>query len=258
MTLEEIIDQHYEELNENDLYIWQYIYHHKTECQRMSIQELAHACNVSHTSIIRFAKKLGLDGYSELKVYIKWSLNRPSNFDHQILKNSADEMRETIDQMEYGDHEQILQSIDLARRVFIYPTGEVQYHVGQEMKREFAYRGKIMHLIEGSTELDTVLNRIDPSDVFLIISLSGDNEIAVTLAKFLQRMHVPTIGMAMDNGNLLSKYCSQFIGIKTSYFDTGFYEKRFTCTAQYFLAVELLFLSYLEYSSMQAKEQRIS
>lgn len=251
MSLEEMIDSHYEELNENDLYIWQYIYHHKMECQKMSIQDLAHACNVSHTSIIRFAKKLGMDGYSELKVAIKWSLHRPSTFDHHILTQCAGEMRETIDQMVYGDFESILASIDQAKRVFLYPTGEVQYHVAQEMKREFAYRGRIMHLIEGDTELDAVLNRADKNDVFMIISLSGDNETAVTLAKVLEKMHIRSIGIARDNGNLLSKYCDAFIGIKTSYFDTGFYDKRFTCTAQYFLVVELLFLAYLEYSAMK-------
>lgn len=256
MTLEEIIDSHYEELNENDLYIWQYIYHHKSECQKMSIQDLSHACNVSHSSIIRFAKKLGMDGYSELKVAIKWSQERSSTFDHQILSKCANDMHETIDQMMYGDYEAILTAIDEADRIFLYPTGEVQYHVAQELKREFAYRGKIMHVIEGTTELDTVLNRGNRNDIFLILSLSGDNETAVTLAKVLERMHIHSIGIAMNNGNLLSKYCDMFIGIKTSNFDAGFYEKRFTCTAQYFLVVELLFLSYLEYCANKEKTHK--
>ena len=29
MTIEELVNSHYDQLNENDLYIWQYIYHHK-------------------------------------------------------------------------------------------------------------------------------------------------------------------------------------------------------------------------------------
>ena len=74
MMLDEMVNSHYDQLNENDLYIWQYIYHHKSDCQKMSIQELARTCNVSHTSIIRFCKKIGLDGYSELKIHLKWSI----------------------------------------------------------------------------------------------------------------------------------------------------------------------------------------
>ncbi|MDE6195793.1 MAG: MurR/RpiR family transcriptional regulator, partial [Erysipelotrichaceae bacterium] len=76
MTLEKLVNQYYDKLNENDKYIWQYIYHHQQECQKMSIQELARICNVSHTTIIRFAKKIGLDGYSDIKMYLKWGLDK--------------------------------------------------------------------------------------------------------------------------------------------------------------------------------------
>lgn len=58
MKLDKLVDEHYHELNEIDLYIWQYILHHKRECQKMSIKDLAYNCNVSHTSILRFTKKL--------------------------------------------------------------------------------------------------------------------------------------------------------------------------------------------------------
>ena len=64
MTLDELVESHYDELNENDLYIWQYIFHHKTECQKMSIQQLLMPAMFLITSIIRFTKKIGLDGYS--------------------------------------------------------------------------------------------------------------------------------------------------------------------------------------------------
>lgn len=255
MTLEELVETHYEQLNENDLYIWQFIYHHKRVCARMSIQELARSCNVSHTSILRFAKKLGMDGYSELKVSIKWSLEHKTTFDDHTISKCTNEMIETLHSMENQDMERMLQMIYEAKRIFIYTTGEVQYHVAQELKREFAYGKKIMHLIEGGTELDTVLNRSDEHDVFFIISLSGDNETAVTLAKVLQRMRSRSIGMAMSNGNLLSKHCDEFIGVKTSHFDTGYFERRFACTAQFFIAVELLFLRYLEYCSLQEEKQ---
>lgn len=251
MTLEELIDAHYDILNENDLYIWQYIYHHKRECQKMSIQELAHTCNVSHTSIIRFAKKLGLDGYCELKVHIKWSLERTSSFNTKILQHVGVELKNTIDMMETHDFDQVLMRLDQAERIFIYTTGEVQYHVAQELKREFVYQRKIMHVIEGGSELDTVLNRLTKEDMFIILSLSGDNEMAVTLVKYLQKMKIITVGIALDNGNLLSKYCNEYIGFKTSYFDTGTSDKRYCCTAQFFIIVNMLFLRYLEFCSLK-------
>lgn len=256
MLLEELIEQYYQELNENDLYIWQYIYHHKNVCQKMSIHDLSAECNVSHTSIIRFARKLGLDGYSELKVYIKQSLHRSSSFDHRTLHQSASDLKDTITTMETEDFDNVCEIIYQAKRIFIYPTGEVQLHAAEEMKREFVYRRKIMHVIEGNSELDNVLNHAAKEDAFLILSLSGDNETTVTLVKVLQRMHIPSIGIAVRNGNLLSKYCDEYIGFKTSYFDTGYIDKRYCCTAQFFLIVNLLFLNYLDYCSLKEKQMQ--
>mgnify|MGYP000968047963 CR=1 FL=1 len=36
MRLEELINKNYNRLNENDLYIWQYISAHRKECEKLS------------------------------------------------------------------------------------------------------------------------------------------------------------------------------------------------------------------------------
>ncbi len=249
MTLEEIIHTNYDKLNENDFYIWQYIYHHKEECQKMSIQQLAKACNVSHSTIIRFTKKIGLDGYSELKYYLKWSLNKKSKFSHQTLNNVTDELRETVDMMKNRDLDKILQLINDAKHIYIYSTGDVQRHTAKELKREFIYCKKTIYVIEGETEIDSVLRYSTKDDIFILISFSGDNEIVVTLAKALQGMKIPTIGIAIDKKNLLSQYVDEYIGFKTSTFQTGYFNNEYYCSVHYFLIANMLFLRYLEYCS---------
>ena len=72
MRLEELVNKHYDKLNHSDLYIWKYIFNHKKDCCNLTIDELANRCNVSRTTILRFAQKLSLKGYSELKIYLKW------------------------------------------------------------------------------------------------------------------------------------------------------------------------------------------
>ena len=76
MKLETLVYDNYKSLNENDKYIWKYILNNKKECENMSIQDLAANCNVSHTTILRFAQKLGLNGYSELKFCLKLENNK--------------------------------------------------------------------------------------------------------------------------------------------------------------------------------------
>ncbi|MFV0394714.1 MAG: MurR/RpiR family transcriptional regulator [Coprobacillaceae bacterium] len=222
-TIEELVEKHYDVLNENDLYIWQYIYHHKEQVQKMSIQELSHMCNVSHTSILRFTKKIGLEGDSELKFYLKLGLEQGPSFDRNLIHNSVNELTNTLRNLEGKDLDDILKLIDEARHVFIYGTGEVQYNAALEFKREFAYRRKIMHVVEGKTEIDTVLHTANEEDVFIIISMSGENEVAVNLAKALRKMRISSIGIALDTNNLLKKYCKEFIGFTCHAFHTGYY-----------------------------------
>ena len=58
-------------LGANDLHIWRYISTHRQECANLSIEALGAKCNVSRTTILRFAQKLGLSGFSELRLLLR-------------------------------------------------------------------------------------------------------------------------------------------------------------------------------------------
>ena len=51
MRLEDLIEQNYHKLSENELYIWEYIRQHPAECRSISIDQLAAACNISANQV---------------------------------------------------------------------------------------------------------------------------------------------------------------------------------------------------------------
>ena len=234
--------------NENDLYIWQYILHHKRECQRISIKDLARNCNVSHTSILRFTKKLGLEGFSELKVHLKWDLAQKPNFKPRIIDDTYHEFIETMERMKNRDLTNIMEMIEKAERVFVYGTGVVQANMAGELRRVFLYTNKVFHAVGNGTEIDTILNNVTKNDLFIIISLSGDNETAVTLARALRGLHIPRIGIAKVGNTLLSKYCDDMITFRYETFKVGMSDILYGSTAHFFIISDFLFLRYLEYS----------
>ena len=65
--IEELMNRYYENLNENDKLICKYIINNKDTCYKLSIDKFASKCNVSTTTLFRFAKKISLPGFSELK-----------------------------------------------------------------------------------------------------------------------------------------------------------------------------------------------
>lgn len=248
MTLDKLVEDNYHQLNENDLYIWQYILHHKRECQRISIKDLARNCNVSHTSILRFTKKLGLEGFSELKVHLKWDLAQKPNFKPRIIDDTYHEFIETMERMKNRDLTNIMEMIEKAERVFVYGTGVVQANMAGELRRVFLYTNKVFHAVGNGTEIDTILNNVTKNDLFIIISLSGDNETAVTLARALRGLHIPRIGIAKVGNTLLSKYCDDMITFRYETFKVGMSDILYGSTAHLFIISDFLFLRYLEYS----------
>ena len=71
MQLEELVNQYYDDLNENDLMIWKYILAHKKECCEISIDELSKRCNISRATISRFSQKISFEGFREFKMRLK-------------------------------------------------------------------------------------------------------------------------------------------------------------------------------------------
>ena len=102
MRLQELINKYYSQLNENDLYIWNYISNHKNECEKLAIDQLAHKCNVSRTTILRFAKKISLKGYSELKLYLKLD-NQENKEDHSTTQMVCNTYEEVIKRIQEKD-----------------------------------------------------------------------------------------------------------------------------------------------------------
>ena len=89
-----------------------------------------------------------------------------------------------------------MEMIEKAERVFVYGTGVVQANMAGELRRVFLYTNKVFHAVGNGTEIDTILNNVTKNDLFITLSLSGDNETAVTLARALRGLHIPRIGIA--------------------------------------------------------------
>ena len=61
------------DLNDLELEVYNYIMRHQEKVLEMKIRELAEGSHVSTTTVLRFCKKMGCNGYSEFKV--KYKLN---------------------------------------------------------------------------------------------------------------------------------------------------------------------------------------
>ena len=169
-------------------------------------------------------------------------------FDHATIPKIATELKATIDQISTQDLEAVVKDIHQATRVHIYPTGDVQTHVAQEFKKDFTFKNKLMNVIDGSSELDSILNTLKPTDLFIIISFSGNNVSAITLAKLLNRLNQKSLGISLNNDNPLTRYCTNFVGFNSTPYQISSSHSGY-CPSHLFLIEYFIYLKYLEYVS---------
>jgi DNA-binding MurR/RpiR family transcriptional regulator len=65
--------------------IAEFILAHREQVVRMSISELARDADVGESTVIRFCRAAGLDGYQDLKIRLAQDLAQPSHYVHEAI-----------------------------------------------------------------------------------------------------------------------------------------------------------------------------
>lgn len=253
MKLAELVNEYYQDLNENDIYIWNYIDHHRKECEHLAIDELAMRTHVSRTTVLRFAQKLSLTGYGELKVHLKWEngdIKEESRYLDQIVRI----YESIIETMSKKDLHSIFARIEKAKAIYVYGSGAVQSAFASEMKRIFQTSGKFIYTISASDEADTISTIINEEDLVFVISLSGESNHVKDFARKLKIKNVPIISITKEKENTLAHLSDENLYITTMYADLGNSRIPFEASTSFFILLEMLYLRYLEY--VEGEEQR--
>ncbi len=246
MKIEDLVQVHYHELNQTELYIWNYIMHHKKECEQISIQKLAGLCNISHTTILRFIRKLGFEGYGEFKYYLRWNENG-NEFGEQEVELCCQEVLRNVSLIRDRDCSDIFERIDGARRIFLYGTGEMQVNAAREMKRCFSAINIFSHLIEGIDEIKAVAEHSTEQDLFFVFSMSGENERVLELAEILKAHDARMIAFTYREDNRLGNMSDIHIPLFSHRVQAGKNLTDVHMVSHFSVIAELLFIKYLEY-----------
>lgn len=248
LRIEELIHKHFNDLNDTDLHIWKYIVNHKKECCHYTIYELADQCNVSRTTILRFANKLSLSGYSELKALLKIEDRGSLENTGYDIQRAFDSYYRTIEDMKKKDFSNINEMIAQAKQIYVYATGVMQKNIARELQRLFNTMGTYIIDIGSSGEINHFLKKMDAGSLVFIISLKGENVETIEFVRKLKLKDVPVISMTMFRDNTLATMCDENIYIYTLDL-RAMYQDQLTLTSSvgFFVAVETLYMRYQMY-----------
>lgn len=248
MKIEELINEYYSKLNENDHYILKYVLNNKSSCYELGINDLASKCNVSRSSILRLAQKLGFSGYSEFRVFLKWQDQEKSEKNINCIETFNSDLQETLKYAQNRDFEDICQLLDNAKRIFVYGTGTAQLNCAFELQRMFLAIGCHLHVIQANRELEMVLTNLTKEDVVIMISLSGDTPTLFFTVQALVAKGVPIVSVTNLNNNKLARMTpyNLYANSSTTRLSNGIKIDTF---ASFFIIAETLFRHYSNYCS---------
>lgn len=244
MHIEELLSLHHSEMNENDHYIWNYIQQHRKESEHMSIDMLAKNCHVSRSTILRFTRRIGLQGYAEFKVLL--AMDHPSDCTQssglqQVYHTYADYMAE----MKNKDYSRIIQYIAQSKHAYVYGTGSIQNNVASEIKRSFLIVDKLFFTITSANESYIFTDVIDHEDVIIMISFSGENQHLLEFTRKLKAKSVPIISITASRNNTLSHLADEalYVDVPDMANPLG---PRYQGLVNYFILVDFILVKYID------------
>lgn len=245
MILTELVTEHYEKLNKNDLKIYSYIMINKARFIEKNINELGEILDLSHSSIVGFSKKLGLDGFSELRYVVKWSTSYGTNFDENEIEYTKNDVNLTMSMMMALNLNEFYEKLYEAKRVFAIASGHTQRNATDELKRNFLTVDKSIFLLDKSTPR-SITSLITKDDILFAYSLSGENEDILDFIDNLKERPIIASVTKLSNNRLsqIADYSIPFVTHEVFEYES---RTKISPISQFYVVNDFLILKYISF-----------
>ncbi|OCN05796.1 hypothetical protein A4S06_07085 [Erysipelotrichaceae bacterium MTC7] len=250
MKLFDRVNANYQSLNENDLYIWQVISKNQSACVNLSIEQLAKRCNVSRTTILRFAKKLGCKGYSELKVLLAMECNEVEE-KHERQQRLFQVYDDYMEYLQTLNLTPIVQAIEKASNLYVFSTGNVQDSVAKELKRSFLNVNKLFFHIDSYGDVDSFFQLFHPDDLVVIVTYSGETRRVLEFARQLKINNIPMLSISVNKDNSLTHVAEYCLYVNVADVDNPC-GARYGSLVNYYILIDYILMSYMQMKENEA------
>lgn len=248
MKIYDLLQKNYDKMNKKDLKLYSFVVQNKDKIADMSIEECADLANVNMSSIMSFTKKLGLDGFSELKYLMKWDENEFITFNDREIDYTFNDINLTMTMIKNQNLDQLFYKMDMARNLYVIPSGNTQRNVAEELKKNFFNMDKQLIILDLTNDYDYFLDIFGKEDVFFVISFSGENDTIIEFIKSLKEK--PTIVSITKLSNNRISYLSDFnlpMITHEVYEETG--GVSMSPLSQFYVIIEFFVLKYMLYKN---------
>lgn len=206
-------------MTETDTRLARYLLDHSGEVIHMNAKELAAACGSSPAAVVRFSKKLGFKGFTDLKLDLARERGAGEIDEFQTVIRDNDDIAAIVEKAErihlrnvsltyrmvnVSTLSQAIEAICAARRIQLFGVG-----ASGLLALDFFYKASRIGL-PVSYHSDVHMNLytaslLSPEDIAIVISYSGQTRETVFAARAARERGCKVIAITQANGNTLAK-----------------------------------------------------
>lgn len=246
MKIEELVNQYYDNLTPNDRETINLILKNKGQTKQLSSTELAGFCHISRTTLLRMIKKLSLQSFTEFK-YLLLNEESSAASDGLEWKEIVDNYHNLIEELKKMDYGPVCRLLYQARNIYIYGTGNEQKSIAEEFKRIFLNFEKCCMDLFDYGECMFARQNFSENDLFITISLSGENREGIDILKMVQQTPVETLSITRWNNNTIARMCGYNLYAGTKMLN-GMETQPYEVVSAFYMLLDILSVNYLEYT----------
>lgn len=203
------LTENYDQLTDLEKKIIEYIVANPKDILYLTANELAQKLYVSKTSIINLSKKLGFDGYSELRYFVKHHIESEEKAKlipsfNDILMNIYEEVSKTLSLQKEENIKEIIDVIRNSRAVYIIARG-----ASMPLADLFCSRLALLKIksifISDLNLIDVISENLSKGETLILMSLSGETQKIKTVAKKARALGIDVIALTSFSNNSLQK-----------------------------------------------------
>lgn len=244
--IQNLIISNYSKLTESDRFVAKTVLNNSSAAHMNTIEDLAAFCSVSKSTIIRFTKKIGLDGFSELKVLLKMNRRLSQEVDEDFIDRVCDNDIQVINYYRSYDFTPIIKMLEASPKIYAYGTGMFQRSFNVELRRLFMHIDRWIRYVDGPGELKLAFNDLKENDTLIITSSSGENKFLKENYDLLKLKGVKILSFTNSASNSLV-FASDY-NISTELNRETFHDKfQFDNIVTMYIPLKIFYAKYVDY-----------
>lgn len=253
MKINDLIKENYKFLDKNDIRLYSYIMQEKSDFVEDTLKEFSKKSKFSESAIVNFAKKIGLEGYSELKYLIKWEREKIVDFDEKEIDYTYNDITLSMNMIKALNLDDLFKILDKLNKVYVIYTGYIQKNLAEDLKRNFLNIGVIAYTLDIKKDLDLLNKNIEKNDIVFALSFSGENKSLIDFIKKIKK-EIILVSITKLSNNKLSQISNYNLAFQSH--EVYRYEENTSIrpVSQYYLIIDFLVLKFLNYRSKNKRK----